>query len=146
MCLSGALLSLYCSTLINAYFEHTWNGIWNFLKFMPYCCQVVTCQLLVMDETGVPCKNHRLTLRHLQLSHRWDSDLVSDESTPIERTFIELCKLLDIQSLNLPQQRYRLPLDCYTTSISATTHLITLHVFEISKYEASVHYSPFSYL
>ena len=125
--------------------------------FMSYCRQVVTCQLLVMDKTGVPCKNHRLTLSHLKLSHRWDSDLVSDESIPIERTFIELCKLLDIQSLNLPQQRYRFPLDCYATSISATTHLITLHVFEIlfcfmvrfqnyTKYEASVHYTPFSYL
>ena len=58
--------------------------------------------------------------------------------------------------LNLPQQLYRLPLDCYTTSISAPTRLIPLHVFEVSfcfmvrfqiytKYEASVHYSPFSY-
>jgi len=48
-------------------------------------------------------------------------------------------------------------LDCYTTSISAPTRLVTLHVFEVSfyfmarfqnytRYEASVHYSPFSYL
>ena len=48
--------------------------------------------------------------------------------------------------------------DGYTTSISATTHLITLHVFEISFFrfmvrfqnytrcKAPVHYSPFSYL
>ena len=57
----------------------------------------------------------------------------------------------------LPRRQYRLPVDCYTTSISARMCLITLHVFEVlfcfmvrfqnlTKYEASVHYSPFSYL
>ena len=30
---------------------------------------------------------------------------------------------------NLPWRRYRLPVTCYTTSISATNHIITLHVF-----------------
>ena len=47
--------------------------------------------------------------------------------------------------------------DCYTTSISAPMHRLTLHIFEISfcfmiqlqnytKYEAPVNYLPFSYL
>ena len=55
------------------------------------------------------------------------------------------------------KQRCRLPLDCYTTSISAPMHLITLHVFEISfcfmvhfqnytRCKAPVDYWPFSYL
>ena len=79
---------------------------WNMEFPQIYAILQPSCDLPVVSD-GVPCKNHRLTLSHLQLSHRWDSDLVSDESIPIERTFIELCKLLDIQSLNLPQQRYR---------------------------------------
>ena len=32
-------------------------------------------------------------------------------------------------TINLPWRRYRLPVNCYTTSISATNHIITLHVF-----------------
>ena len=58
----------------------------------------------------------------------------------------------------LPRRRYHLPVDCYTTSISATDCAITNACFlkfrpvslynlkNYTKYEASVHYSPFSYL
>ena len=64
---------------------------------------------------------------------------------------------MNYKSHTLPRRRYRLPVDCYTTSITATHHTITymflkfrpVSLYDLkdyTKYEASVHCSPFSYL
>ena len=38
-------------------------------RFLPYCIEVLTSQLLVFAETRIPDENHHITPGHCQLSH-----------------------------------------------------------------------------
>ena len=59
------------SYLFNSGWNWSTRGVleYQFMPlFVPFCC-VMTSQLLVVEETGIPSKKHRLTQIHWQLSH-----------------------------------------------------------------------------
>ena len=76
----GKSLTLYCKTVTSEIVVCILDLEFRFSSlFQPCCSQVVTSQLYLVEETGVPGKNHRLTPSHFLTCPWWDSNPNSGE-------------------------------------------------------------------